>query len=458
MTTIHAYTNDQVLTDVYHSDLRRARSATMSQIPTKTGAAAAVGLVLPELKGKLDGFAVRVPTINVSLVDLTFSPKRATTVDEINKLMKDAASGAMKGILAYSDGPLVSVDFNHDRALGDLRRHAHQGDRRHAREGVRVVRQRVGLLEPHARHDARLGQSALRRVALPGDIMAVLRMIDVPLRGKRVMIREDLNVPVQDGVVTSDARIRAALPTIEHALRQARASHPAVAPRAARGRHVRRGALAGAGRGAPVRAARHATCRCAEDWLEGVDVRARRGGAVRERALQQGREEERRRAGAAHGGAVRRVRDGCVRHRASRRGEHARRGALRAGRLRGSAARGRAGWRWRHALEKPARPLVAIVGGSKVSTKLTVLEALLAKVDQLIVGGGIANTFLAATGLPVGKSLHETEMLDIAGRLLEASRRRGTEIPLPTDVVVAREFSPHAHADVRRSRTSAPTR
>src|SRR5579872_7219195 len=114
MTTIHAYTNDQVLTDVYHSDLRRARSATMSQIPTKTGAAAAVGLVMPELKGKLDGFAVRVPTINVSLVDLTFSAKRATSHQEINQALKDAAAGPMKGILAYNDGPLVSMDFNHD--------------------------------------------------------------------------------------------------------------------------------------------------------------------------------------------------------------------------------------------------------------------------------------------------------------------------------------------------------
>src|SRR6266403_510162 len=115
MTTIHSYTNDQVLTDVYHTDLRRARSATMSQIPTKTGAAAAVGLVLPELKGKLDGFAVRVPTINVSLVDLTFMAKRATSVEEVNKALKDAAAtDAWKGILAYNDAPLVSVDFNHD--------------------------------------------------------------------------------------------------------------------------------------------------------------------------------------------------------------------------------------------------------------------------------------------------------------------------------------------------------
>jgi glyceraldehyde 3-phosphate dehydrogenase len=103
-----------VLTDVFHKDLRRARSATQSMIPTKTGAAAAVGLVLPELNGKLDGFAVRVPTINVSLVDLSFIAKRGTSVEEINALMKEAAGGAMKNILAYSDGPLVSVDFNHD--------------------------------------------------------------------------------------------------------------------------------------------------------------------------------------------------------------------------------------------------------------------------------------------------------------------------------------------------------
>ena len=115
MTTIHAYTNDQVLTDVYHSDLRRARSATMSMIPTKTGAAAAVGLVLPALKGKFDGFAVRVPTINVSLVDLTFTAARATTVAEIDGLMKAAAAaGPLKGVLAYTDAPLVSIDYNHD--------------------------------------------------------------------------------------------------------------------------------------------------------------------------------------------------------------------------------------------------------------------------------------------------------------------------------------------------------
>ncbi|MBK7658452.1 MAG: type I glyceraldehyde-3-phosphate dehydrogenase [Betaproteobacteria bacterium] len=116
MTTIHAYTNDQVLTDVYHEDLRRARSATMSMIPTKTGAAAAVGLVLPELNGKLDGYAIRVPTINVSVVDLSFIAARDTTVDEVNAIMKEAADGPLKGILNYNKAPLVSIDFNHDPA------------------------------------------------------------------------------------------------------------------------------------------------------------------------------------------------------------------------------------------------------------------------------------------------------------------------------------------------------
>jgi glyceraldehyde 3-phosphate dehydrogenase len=116
MNTVHAFTNDQSLIDVYHSDLRRARSATQSIIPTKTGAASALGLVLPELEGKLDGFAVRVPTINVSLVDLTFVAKRQTTVEEVNTIIRNAANGPMKGVLAFNEEQLVSVDFNHNPA------------------------------------------------------------------------------------------------------------------------------------------------------------------------------------------------------------------------------------------------------------------------------------------------------------------------------------------------------
>jgi len=120
MTTVHAYTNDQVLTDVMHEDLRRARTATQSMIPTKTGAAAAVGLVLPELNGKLDGYAIRVPTINVSIVDLSFIAARDTTVDEVNSIMKKAAEGPLKGILTYNTEPLVSVDFNHNPASSNF--------------------------------------------------------------------------------------------------------------------------------------------------------------------------------------------------------------------------------------------------------------------------------------------------------------------------------------------------
>lgn len=116
MTTVHAYTNDQVLTDVYHTDLRRARAAGHSMIPTKTGAASAIGLVMPELKGKLDGFAIRVPTINVSVVDLSIVVEKSTTVEEVNQILKQASENELKGILAYNAAPLVSVDFNHNPA------------------------------------------------------------------------------------------------------------------------------------------------------------------------------------------------------------------------------------------------------------------------------------------------------------------------------------------------------
>jgi glyceraldehyde 3-phosphate dehydrogenase len=114
MNTIHSYTNDQVLLDVYHSDLRRARATALSMIPTKTGAAAAVGLVLPELAGKLDGFSIRVPTPNVSMVDLTFQAARETSVEEIHSILREASEGALKNILGYNEEPLVSVDFNND--------------------------------------------------------------------------------------------------------------------------------------------------------------------------------------------------------------------------------------------------------------------------------------------------------------------------------------------------------
>ncbi len=272
-------------------------------------------------------------------------------------------------------------------------------------------------------------------------------MTDTDLRNKRVLIREDLNVPVQDGVVRSDARIRAALATIRYALDQhARvfilshlgrpqegAEDPALtlAPVAVRLSEL-------LGKPVPLR----------RDWIDGVDCAL--GSAVlceNVRFLKGEKKDDEQLArrmaalcevfvmdafGTAH-------RADASTHGVARYAPVACAGPLLVGELDALE----------RALKEPARPLVAIVGGSKVSTKLMVLESLLDKVDQLIVGGGIANTFLAATGVDVGRSLCEREMLDVARRLMDKARGRKVQLPLPTDVVVGREFAATAHADVR---------
>ena len=277
--------------------------------------------------------------------------------------------------------------------------------------------------------------------------MAVLRMTDLDLRGKRVLIREDLNVPVEDGVITSDARIRAAVPSLRAAADAgARVIVMSHLGRPTEGEHSAENSLApvavrlGELLGRPVRFER--------DWLGGVgcapgevvlceNVRFNKGEKKDDEAL------SRRMAalcdvfvmdafGTAH-------RAEASTHGVARFAPVACAGPLLVAELDALS----------RALAHPKRPLVAIVAGSKVSTKLTVLESLLAKVDKLIVGGGIANTFLAATGAPVGKSLHEPDMLDTARALLAQASARGAEIPLPTDVVVAEEFSPAAVPVVR---------
>jgi phosphoglycerate kinase len=276
---------------------------------------------------------------------------------------------------------------------------------------------------------------------------AILRMTDLDLAGKHVLIREDLNVPIQDGAVTSDARIRAALPTIRLALdRGAKVmlmSHlgrpkegefdPALSlePVAARLSEL-------LGRKVPL----------LRDWLDGVEVQ--RGEAVLCENVRFNKGEKkdaedlaRRMArlcdvyvmdafGTAH-------RAEASTHGVARFAPIACAGPLLVNEL----------VALEQAVENPARPLVAIVGGSKVSTKLTVLESLLAKVDRLIVGGGIANTFLAAVGHPIGKSLHEPDMIDTARGLIEQATARGVDIPMPTDVVVAKELAANAEADVK---------
>lgn len=276
---------------------------------------------------------------------------------------------------------------------------------------------------------------------------AILRMTDLDLAGKRVLIREDLNVPIQDGAVTSDARIRAALPTIRLALERGAKvmlmSHlgrpkegefdPALSlePVASRLSEL-------LGRKVPL----------VRDWLDGVDPQAGEALLFENVRFNKGEKKDaedlaRRMAslcdvyvmdafGTAH-------RAEASTHGVARFAPVACAGPLLVNELVALET----------AIDNPARPLVAIVGGSKVSTKLTVLESLLAKVDQLIVGGGIANTFLAAAGHRVGKSLHEPDMIDIARKLIGQSQERGVDIPIPTDVVVAKEFAASAEADVK---------
>ena len=272
-------------------------------------------------------------------------------------------------------------------------------------------------------------------------------MADYDLAGKRVLIREDLNVPIQGGVVTSDARIRAALPTIRHALEQgARVLVMSHLGRPEEGVFSEEASLAPVAKrlaellGVPVPLKR--------DWLAGVEVapgavvllenvRFNKGEKKNADALSQQMAAlcdiyvmdafgTAHRAEASTHGVAKFAKIACA-------------GPLLVSELTALET----------ALEKPARPLVAIVAGSKVSTKLTVLESLLGKVDRLIVGGGITNTFLAALGYNVGKSLHEPEMLDICRRLLDQAKQRGIQIPMPTDVVVAKEFSAKAEADVK---------
>jgi phosphoglycerate kinase len=277
--------------------------------------------------------------------------------------------------------------------------------------------------------------------------MNVLRMSDTDLRGKRVLIREDLNVPVQEGAVTSDARIRAALPTIRYAIDQhAKVFILSHLGRPTEGVYEEQFSLAPVAArlsdllGQPVA--------LRKDWLAGVDCAPGTAVLCENVRFNPGEKKDsellaRQMAalcdvfvmdafGTAH-------RAEASTHGVAKFAKVACAGPLLAGEL----------IALERALKMPARPLIAIVGGSKVSTKLTVLEALLAKVDQLIVGGGLANTFLAATGVNVGRSLHEAEMLDVAQALMAKARARGAEIPLPTDVVVAKDFAATAHADVR---------
>ena len=277
--------------------------------------------------------------------------------------------------------------------------------------------------------------------------MKIIKMTSLDLAGKRVLIREDLNVPIKDGVVTSDARIRAALPTIQAALTaKARVMLMSHLGRPEEGRFAEEFSLEPVARrltellGVPAPLRR--------DWLDGVSVAPGEVVLLENVRLNKGEkknsDELAKRMAALCDIYVMDAFGTAHRAEASTHGVAKYAPVACAGPLLVSELTA-----LETALEKPARPMLAIVAGSKVSTKLTVLEALLSKVDQMIVGGGIANTFLAARGFNVGKSLHEPDMLDICRRLIEQSQKRGIVIPMPTDVVVATEFSAVAEADVK---------
>jgi phosphoglycerate kinase len=283
----------------------------------------------------------------------------------------------------------------------------------------------------------------------------VLRMADLELRGKRVLIREDLNVPVQNQQVTSDARIRAALPTIKTARRAgARVMVMSHLGRPEEGVHDAEFSLA------PV-AARLSELlgvkvRLVRDWLDGVDCDPGQVVLLENVRFNEGekknRDELARRMAGLCDVYVMDAFATAHRAEASTHGVAKFAPVACAGPLLTSELEA-----LEKALDAPKRPLVAIVGGSKVSTKLTVLENLLGKVDRLIVGGGIANTFLAAAGHPIGKSLHEADMVGVARELLARSRGSQVEIPLPSDVVVAKEFAASAEADVKGVDEVVPT-
>ncbi len=272
-------------------------------------------------------------------------------------------------------------------------------------------------------------------------------MTSLDLSGKRVLIREDLNVPIKDGVVSSDARIRAALPTIHAAMTaKARVMLMSHLGRPEEGKYAEDFSLAPVAKrlaqllGVPVA--------LKKEWLDGVDVQPGEGVLLENVRFNKGEkrddEDLARKMAALCDVYVMDAFGTAHRAEASTHGVAKFAPVACAGPLLVSELSA-----LETALEKPARPLLAIVAGSKVSTKLTVLESLLGKVDQLIVGGGITNTFLAALGFNVGKSLYEPAMLDICKRLLEQSAKRGIDIPMPTDVVVATEFSSKAEADVK---------
>ena len=433
MTTVHSYTNDQQLLDLPHKDLRRARAAALSIIPTTTGAAAAVGEVLPELKGRLDGISMRVPTANVSVVDLAVLVDKKTSKEDVNAAFKAAADGQAEGHPGNQRGPARVDRLPRQPALLNPRRAVHQRHGRRFREDPVVVRQRVGLLEPLRGPGALPRQEGICK--LPRSVK------DLDLKGKRVFIRVDFNVPIKNGTIGDDTRIRSSLPTIRYALDQ--------------GATVILASHLGRPKGKPnpeyslrpvatqLSQLLDRPVEFAEDSIgdaarTAIGKAAAGGKVVLLENLRFHPEEEKNDRDFARQLAeladvyVNDAFGSAHRAHASTEGivHHVKETA--AGLLMAAEVEylGRI-------LESPDRPFVAVLGGAKVSDKLEVIKNLVPRVDALLIGGAMAYTFFKARGLPVGRSLVEEDLLDAAREVEQQAKARSLRFELPVDHVVA---------------------
>ncbi len=434
MTTIHAYTADQRLQDMPHRDLRRARAAAINLIPATTGAAKAIGLVIPDLNGKLHGFAIRAPVPTGSVVDLTVECNRETTVDETQRGREGRGGRPDEGSARVHRGPDRVLGHRQESCLVDLRRPADGRHGRHDGQARLLVRQRVGILESMRRHGP---EAAVRTLKDLGE-----------LQGKRVLVRVDFNVPLSDGAVTDDTRIRAALPTIEElrkrGARLVLVSHlgrpkdrePELSMRPAADRLAElTGAdvtLAPAVVGDNVRAFTEKLNPGAVLVLE--NVRYEKGETKNDPELAAELAElcdvyVNDAFGAAHRAHA--STEGIA-HLVSERaaGYLLEREVTTLSKL----------------LEAPERPLVAVLGGAKVSDKIAVIDRFQQVADSLLIGGAMCFPFLAAQGHTVGSSLCAAEDIELARQILGSVAEVRAALDLPVDLVIADRLAADAEA------------
>ncbi len=450
MTTIHAYTSDQRLQDMPHKDLRRARAAAVNLIPTTTGAAKAVGLVLPELNGKLNGLAVRAPVITGSVVDLVFTPSQPTDAGRRQRRDQGGGRGPAEGHPQLHRGRDRLHRHRRRPALLDLRRRPDDGDRRRqADQGGLLVRQRVGLLQPLRRAGR---QGPLIRAADGAVSFAKASVRDADVAGKRVLVRVDFNVPLDGGRVADDTRIRAALPTIE-SLRERGASLVLVSHLGRpKGKVVPELSMRPVGEhlaellGAPVQQAPAVVGE--EVKAIGGGARLRRRAAARERALRAGGDRERSRPSPPTSPSSP-TSTSTTPSAPPTAPTPAPPAWPRCCRATPGLLLEREVTELTRVVESPARPLVVVLGGAKVTDKVGVIDRFLEIADEILIGGAMCFSFFRAQGIATGNSLVEEEGVELAGEALEQAESSDCELRLPVDLVLGEAFD--AATEVRES-------